>query len=53
MAFISADFDAGVSCSSISVFKGIAYDVVHTRREQIMWDGSVQDKVLQKKYNLA
>ena len=28
MAFISANFDVSISCSSISVFKGIVYDVV-------------------------
>ena len=33
IAFISANFDMGVSCSSIFVFKGIVYDVVHTRLE--------------------
>ena len=33
MAFISANFAVGVSCSSIFVFKGIVYDVVHTRLE--------------------
>ena len=32
-AFISANFDVGVSCSSIFVLKGIVYDVVHTRLE--------------------
>ena len=26
------------------VFKGIVYDVVHTRLEYIMWDGSVQSR---------
>ena len=31
ITFISANFDVGVSCSSIFVFKGIVYDVVHTR----------------------
>ena len=42
--YISANFDLGVTCSSIFVFKGIVYDVVHTRLEQIMWDGSVQGR---------
>ena len=31
MAFISANFDVSISCSSIFVFKGIVYDVVQTR----------------------
>ena len=44
LAIISANFDVGVSCSSIFVFKGIVYDVVHTRLEEIMWDGSVQSR---------
>ena len=30
---LHANFDVGVSCSSIFVFKGIVYDVVHTRLE--------------------
>ena len=29
--FISANFDENVSCSSIFMFKGIVYDVVHRR----------------------
>ena len=33
IAFISANFDVGVSCSSIFVIKGIVYDVVPTRFE--------------------
>ena len=32
-AFISTNFDVGESCSSIFVFEGIVYDVVHTRLE--------------------
>ena len=31
VAFISAKFDVGVSCTSIFVFESIVYDVVHTR----------------------
>ena len=46
MAFISTNFDVGVSCSSF-VFKGIVYDVVHTRLESIMWGGSVQGRKIE------
>ena len=37
----------GVSCSSIFVLKGIVYDAVHMRLEQIMWDGSVQARKME------
>ena len=36
IAFISANFDVGVYCDSIFVFKGIVYDVVNTRLE-VYW----------------
>ena len=29
------------------MFNGIVYDVVHTRLEQIMWDGSVQGRKIE------
>ena len=48
MAFISANFDVSISCSSIFVFKGIVYDIVHTRLELIMWDGSVQGRKIKR-----
>ena len=37
----------GVSCTSIFVSEGIVYDVVHTRLEKIMWDGSVQGREIE------